>query len=119
MNTSLEEKILTALFLCSDKPNEILNSLRPEWNEKCKLSLNEKLLIINSSFLISKIFPWKDELSEGIDHEEFCKSFFVQPDLINRQTVRTLAAASAVCAHLESVRAVGGKKRVRSVPRTD
>jgi iron complex transport system substrate-binding protein len=45
--------------------------------------------------------------------------FFVQPDLINRQTVRTLAAASAVCAHLESVRAVGGKKRVRSVPRTD
>jgi len=45
--------------------------------------------------------------------------FFVQPDLINRQTVRSLAAASAVCAHLESVRAVGGKKRVRSVPRTD
>jgi iron complex transport system substrate-binding protein len=45
--------------------------------------------------------------------------FFVQPDLINRQTVRTLAAASAVCAHLESVRAVGEKKRVRSVPRTD
>ena len=45
--------------------------------------------------------------------------FFVQPDLINRQTVRALAGASAVCAHLESVRAVGGKKRVRSVPRTD
>jgi len=45
--------------------------------------------------------------------------FFVQPDLINRQTVRTLAGASAVCAHLESVRAVGEKKRVRSVPRTD
>jgi 16S rRNA (cytosine967-C5)-methyltransferase len=84
MNISFEEKILTALFLCSDKPNEILGALRPEWNEKCKRSLNEKLLIINSSFLISKIFPWKDELSEGIDHEEFCKSFFVQPDLFIR-----------------------------------
>ena len=36
MNTSFEEKILTALFLCSDKPNEILAALKPEWNEKCR-----------------------------------------------------------------------------------
>ena len=84
MNISFEEKVLTALFLCSDKPNEILGALKPDWNEKCKLSLKEKLLIINSSFLISEIFPWKDELSEGIDHEEFCKSFLVQPDLFIR-----------------------------------
>ena len=48
------------------------------------LSLNEKLLIINYSLLIPEIFPWKDELSEGIDHEKFCKSFFVQPDLFLR-----------------------------------
>jgi 16S rRNA (cytosine967-C5)-methyltransferase len=84
MNTSLEEKILTALFLCSDKPNEILAALKPEWNEKCKLPLNEKLLIIDYSLLIQNVFPWKDELSEGIDHENFCASFFVQPDLFLR-----------------------------------
>lgn len=84
MNTSVEEKILTALFLCSDKPNEILAALKPEWGSKCDLSLNEKLLIINYPLLITDVFPWKDELSEGIDHEEFCKSFFIQPDVFLR-----------------------------------
>jgi iron complex transport system substrate-binding protein len=44
--------------------------------------------------------------------------FFVQPDLINRQTVRTLAAAKAVCAQLERVRSVREKQRARSVPGT-
>ena len=84
MNTSTEEKILTGLFLCSDESNEILAALKPEWNEKCELPLNEKLLIINSSLLISEFFPWKEELSEGIDHEDFCRSFFIQPDLFLR-----------------------------------
>ena len=84
MNTSIEEKILTGLFLCSNKSSEILNALKPGWNEKCKLPLNEKLLIINSSLLISEIFPWKDELSEGVDHEKFCESFFIQPELFLR-----------------------------------
>jgi len=84
MNTSIEEKIVAGLFICSHEPNEILAALKPEWNEKCKLSLKEKLLIINSSLLISKVFPWKDELSEGIDHEKFCGSFLIQPDLFLR-----------------------------------
>lgn len=91
MNTSTEEKILTSLFLCSDNSNEILAALKPEWNEKCKLPLDEKLLIINYSpkeslgtLLIQNVFPWKEELSEGIDYENFCQSFFVQPDLFLR-----------------------------------
>lgn len=84
MNTSAEEKILTGLFLCSDKSNEILAALKPEWNEKYELPFNEKLFMINSSALISEIFPWKEELSEGIDHENFCRSFLIQPDLFLR-----------------------------------
>jgi 16S rRNA (cytosine967-C5)-methyltransferase len=48
------------------------------------LPLREKLLIINSSLLISEIFPWTEELSEGIDHENFCRSFLIQPDLFLR-----------------------------------
>ena len=47
MNTTIEEKILTALFVCSTESNEILAALKPDWNEKCKLPLNEKLVIIN------------------------------------------------------------------------
>jgi 16S rRNA (cytosine967-C5)-methyltransferase len=84
MNISFEEKILTALFLCSDGPNEILAALKPEWNEKVFLSIREKCSILNAQCSIFNVFPWKDELSEGIDYEEFCKSFFVQPDLFIR-----------------------------------
>ena len=91
LDISVEERIVTGLFLCADKPNEILGELKPEWNDKSDLSINEKLLIINppagparSSLSIQNIFPWKDELSHGIDHEEFCKSFFMQPDLFLR-----------------------------------
>jgi len=84
MNTTIEEKILTGLFLCSNESNEILAALKPEWDEKCKLPVNEKLLIINSSLLIQDAFPWKEELSEGVDHEKFCTSFLIQPDLFLR-----------------------------------
>jgi 16S rRNA (cytosine967-C5)-methyltransferase len=84
MNTSTEEKILTGLFLCSDKSNEILAALKPEWNEKAELSIREKYSIFNIQCSMLNVFPWKDELSGGIDHEKFCESFFIQPDLFLR-----------------------------------
>ncbi len=91
MNVSLEEKILTALFLCSTSSNEILASLKPEWDNQTGLSIREKLLIINppagragSPLLIEKVFPWKEELSEGVEYEKFSESFFIQPDLFLR-----------------------------------
>ncbi|HEY4336896.1 MAG TPA: Fmu (Sun) domain-containing protein [Puia sp.] len=36
------------------------------------------------SFAIEDIFPWKDQLSDGIDHYSFCLSFLRQPDLFLR-----------------------------------
>ncbi|HEX6847182.1 MAG TPA: Fmu (Sun) domain-containing protein [Chitinophagaceae bacterium] len=84
MNVTTEEKILTGLFLCSEEANEILAAVKPEWNEKCNLPVNEKLLIIDSSFSIVKVFPWEDQLSEGIEHLKLCESYFTQPDLFLR-----------------------------------
>ena len=84
MNVSIEEKLMIVLFLCSNNLNELLNALKPEWNEKIGLPLHEKLMIVDQSFSISNIFPWKEELSEGIDHENFCRSFLIQPDLFLR-----------------------------------
>ena len=75
-------QLLNYLFLCSTGPNEILASLKPEWNEKIKLSLKEKLSFLN--FQLSSVFPWKEELSDGIEYEKFFASFFVQPDLFLR-----------------------------------
>lgn len=81
---SIEEQILTGLFLCSHEPNELLQHLRPAWNEVAHLSIKEKFSLLNTSSSIRNVFPWKDELSEGIDHEQFCTSFFIQPNLFLR-----------------------------------
>jgi 16S rRNA (cytosine967-C5)-methyltransferase len=82
MNVQEEDRILTGLFLCSFHPNEILSALKPEWNEKAHLPFSEKMAMIN--FPLASVFPRHEELSEGIDHEKYCASFFVQPDLFLR-----------------------------------
>ena len=82
INSQTDEKILSALFLCSTEPNEILASLKPEWNDRVKLSISEKLSSVN--YHLSSVFPWKEELSEGIEYGKFATSFFLQPDLFLR-----------------------------------
>ena len=88
-NMTVEERLLTGLFLCSDQPGEILQYFRPGWNEKAALPLKEKLAFYQAQpegagFRVSDIFPWKEELSTDIDHEAFCLSFLRQPDLFLR-----------------------------------
>lgn len=80
----IEERLLTGLFLCSDKTNEILEEFKPEWNKEIESPTEKKLLIIRYSLFIENVFPWKNELSKNIDHLKFCESFFVQPDLFLR-----------------------------------
>lgn len=84
MNRPIEEKIFSALFLCSAETNEILENLMPEWNEMVRLPFAGKLSVINYSFLPEDVFPFKDELSDAIDFKEFSESFFIQPDLFIR-----------------------------------
>jgi len=88
---SIGERILIGLFVCSNEHNEILEQLKPEWNQKVHLQIKDKLLIINPpdgragySLLITHVFPWKEKISEGIDHEKFCASFLIQPELFLR-----------------------------------
>jgi 16S rRNA (cytosine967-C5)-methyltransferase len=78
------ERILIGLFLCSDEPNAILKKLKPEWDQKVHLHIKDKLLITHYPLLITQVFPWKEELSEEIDHKKFCESIFIQPDLFLR-----------------------------------
>lgn len=86
---SIEERILAALFLCSQAANELLQQLKPGWNEQVNSNLAEKFALVNSHeiverILLTEVFPWDDELSTGIVHEGFCESFFKQPDLFLR-----------------------------------
>ena len=83
-NVEIEERILIGLFLCSSGTEEILQQLKPEWNEKINFSLHEKLLSIHYPLLFENVFPWKEELSEDLDHGKYSESFFIQPDLFLR-----------------------------------
>jgi 16S rRNA (cytosine967-C5)-methyltransferase len=83
-NSSVEEKILTGLLLCSQTSSELLAHLKPAWNESIQLNVEQKLSLINYPLLTQEIFPWKEELSVSVDHEKFSKSFLIQPDLFLR-----------------------------------
>ncbi|HSZ84829.1 MAG TPA: hypothetical protein VK787_02300, partial [Puia sp.] len=83
-NLAVEEKILAAIFLCNNSTNNLLDHFKPGWNKNISLSLKEKLSIINYQFSITDVFPWKEELNKEVDHEKFCESFLVQPDLFLR-----------------------------------
>jgi 16S rRNA (cytosine967-C5)-methyltransferase len=101
-----DERIITALFLCGAAPGEFLQYFRDDWNERITLPLAEKMAYFQgqpegAGFHVTDIFPWKDQLSPGIDHEAFCLSFLRQPDLFLRirpgyqqAVLQKLAAAS-------------------------
>jgi 16S rRNA (cytosine967-C5)-methyltransferase len=80
----IEDKIILGLFLCSGSSNEILQLVKPHWNDIVELPLADKLSKVGYNFKATNVFPWHDELTDGIDYEEFCKSFFIQPDLFLR-----------------------------------
>lgn len=80
----IDERMLTALFLCSSSTNEVLKHLKPEWNEKVELDLDEKVKLIDTSFEYEEIFPFVNELSDGVERELFCLNHLTQPDLFLR-----------------------------------
>jgi len=79
----VEERILTGLFLCSYQPHEILQELRPDWNEKVTMPVSRKLSLLNLDGATG-IFSFADELSNGIEREVFILSHLQQPDLFLR-----------------------------------
>jgi 16S rRNA (cytosine967-C5)-methyltransferase len=81
---NVEEKFLTALFLCSDSSNKILEELKPEWNKKLSLSVSEKINLLSAHEQVQNIFPFTDELSNEIEHQPFHLSFLTQPHLYLR-----------------------------------
>jgi len=83
----LDQRILLGLFLVHDQPGEFLRYFQPGWDQRAGHPLEEKIDFIRATgidFEPAEIFPWKDELSEGIDHYAFCLSFLRQPDLFLR-----------------------------------
>lgn len=83
----LKQYMIAGLFVCADKPDEILEALAPGWNHNVQLPIEKKIIFLKDAGLaieIKDVFPWPGMLSNDIDHYEFCRSFFIQPDLFLR-----------------------------------
>jgi 16S rRNA (cytosine967-C5)-methyltransferase len=77
-----EEKVIVAVFICEITSSDFLQFHKPEWNEIITKPIAEKIQI--AGFIAEDVFPWAEELSNGIDAELFRYSFFKQPDLFLR-----------------------------------
>jgi len=83
-NLNFEERILVALFLCSNQSNKIIEELKPEWQSLINIPLNEKIKFLSAENEVENIFPFAGELSSEINNTSFNLSFLIQPDLFLR-----------------------------------
>ncbi|MBX2924657.1 MAG: Fmu (Sun) domain-containing protein [Chitinophagaceae bacterium] len=89
---SVRELIITGLFLCTTTENDhLLKVLKPEWASFLNQDTEAKLRSVNRffgnlpvNFTTGQVFPWANLLSGEMNHESFCNSFFVQPDVFIR-----------------------------------
>jgi len=83
-NENVNERFAISIFLCNDKPNELLNLIKPEWNQLIELPYLDKKAMING-FDSYDIFPFVDEiLLEGEELSAFCNTHLFQPFLFLR-----------------------------------
>ncbi len=83
-DSSVEQKIIVATFLCEHAPSEFLQKISPELNEKINWPLYKKFLLLKDQFLITDIFPFKNLLSQRVNIETYCLSILEQPFLFLR-----------------------------------
>lgn len=83
---SVEERLKAALFLCDGNIKEWAVVFDTSWMEKHSTLLEERIAFIQTILPFNgwEIFPWQDELSEGIDGVAFAASHLTQPDLFLR-----------------------------------
>lgn len=101
-----ESKLSAALFICSTQPNEMLNTLQADWNEKTHLPVEEKLKLIGVEDLENvPFFPWVKELSAAIDGRKLSASMLIQPPVYlrirpgNRDVVYKKLSDSGIAFH--------------------
>lgn len=80
----MDERLLLATFLIEKNPSLLLEQLKPGWNENIHLDISEKVEMVKENFNLKKVFPFRDELSDEINFQEFNLSFSIQPKLFIR-----------------------------------
>ncbi|HEY4196848.1 MAG TPA: RsmB/NOP family class I SAM-dependent RNA methyltransferase [Mucilaginibacter sp.] len=86
-NTTIEDRLIVAEFLCSPQTNSFLQHFKPEWALCVGFDIDEKIKLVKTAypdFKLGDVFPWSADISRDIDKDAFLKSIFVQPDLFIR-----------------------------------
>lgn len=81
---AVPEKLLLATFLLERNTSALLEQLKPEWNKTIEWDLERKIKSVKNSFNPRKIFPFREELSQQINFDQFNLSFLKQPKLFIR-----------------------------------
>ena len=84
---SADERLKITLFLCNESVGDWQVLYDVDWIENWHKELKRRIEFViskYSSFSIDDVFPWLDELSEGIDTKELIISHVIQPDLFLR-----------------------------------
>ena len=84
---SIEETIKIALFITSHAITDFTIFFTADWLAYSDATITQKLAFITSIYpniSLSSIFPFVNDLSKGIDSEQFAASHLVQPDLFLR-----------------------------------
>jgi len=79
-----DERLFIAEFLCNTQRNSFLQYFKPDWAACVGFTLDEKINMVKIAypdFNLNDVFPWIDQVSEGINKTAFLESFFTQPDL--------------------------------------
>jgi 16S rRNA (cytosine967-C5)-methyltransferase len=95
----VEERILLGAFFSSANHSEILQALKPLWNDHMTLTVPQKFSFLQATEELSKVFSFNFELSDKIDKEAYQASLLQQPFLFIRVRPGKL---DIVCQKLEA-----------------
>ncbi len=84
---SIENRLKIALFLCNETVGDWSILFEESWLIHWKKEFDMRVRFIQTqfpAFSIDTVFPFSDELSDGIEKEKFILAHFIQPDLFLR-----------------------------------
>lgn len=80
-------RLAIADFLCNQTLSLLIEDKLPDLKDDIALPVKEKISLVKKNypkFQLADVFSFKENLSEGIAANDFCESFFTQPDLFLR-----------------------------------
>jgi 16S rRNA (cytosine967-C5)-methyltransferase len=81
---NFQENFLLSIFLCENRFSSFLESFQPSRNSLIELPIFDKLNLIKDEFIVEKIFPFQNELSNEIVFHKYNLSFLIQPEVFIR-----------------------------------